>query len=149
LLFTAAHEGAVVLHRRPLDSDVLTVIDSAEAPDTIDFVTTSPFPGGGVAWTRGRCGPGTRPVTRATRGGRFVDLEGTPVAAARPVGWLPDGSLVATDGGVCAGDEAGRVVVFKDGEASVLTASGRAPAVRAALPPPPEPPAEIPDQAPA
>lgn len=146
LLFVGHHDGAQHLHRLELASGTLTTVATEAAPGQLGDVTTSAFPGGGVAWTRGAGGCDLVVEQDA----RFVDVAGTPVASARPVGWLPDRSLVVTTG---CGDPSGvgDVYVVAAGAPPRLLASkvAGAVAVRAVLPPPAEPPAAVPDQAPA
>lgn len=149
LLFTADHGDHVDLHRLEIDAAKLTTVAAVNAPATIDNITTSPFEGGGVAWTTGDCASKTPPVMTAERGGAFFPLAGTQVAGARPVGWLPDGRLLAIDGQTCATGAPGTLLVLKGAELEVVAHDVTAAAVRAVLPPPPPPPPSISQQAPA
>lgn len=145
LLYTADHGDRVDLHRLEIGSDSFTTPDTVPAPGTIDHVVASPFEGGGVAWMKGECGSA---VLRAQRGGAFFKTEGTEIANARPVGWMPDGGLVLLKGPACQ-DTPGTLFVWRDGAARRIADNVTAAAVRAVLPPPPEPPEVIPPEAPA
>lgn len=145
LLYTADHGDRVDLHRLEIGSDSFSTVDTAAAPGTIDHVVASPFEGGGVAWMKGECASA---VLRAQRGGVFFKTEGTEVANARPVGWMPDGGLVLLKGPACQ-DTPGTLFVWRDGAARRIADNVTAAAVRAVLPPPPEPPKVIPPEAPA
>ena len=149
LLYTADHGDRVDLHRLEIGEDRFTTPDSVPAPGTIDHVVASPFDGGGVAWMKGEC---RNAVLRAQRGGVFFETAGTEVGFARPVGWLPDGGLVLLRGPTCGktGDgNPGILYVWKDGAARRIADNVTTAAVRAVLPPPPDPPRVIPQEAPA
>jgi hypothetical protein len=145
LLYTADHGDRVDLHRLEIGSDTFSTPDTVPAPGTIDHVVASPFDGGGVAWMKGECASA---VLRAQRGGAFFETSGTEVANARPVGWMPDGGLVLLKGPMCQ-DTPGTLFVWRDGAARRIADNVTAAAVRAVLPPPPEPPQAIPQEAPA
>ena len=148
LLYTADHGDHWDLHRLVIGEDTFSTVTTVQAPGIIADVTASPFTGGGVAWTEGRCTSTERPRVRATRDGRFLDLP-ADVERARPVAWLPDGSLVANDRRGCEPDSPGTLYVV-GAEASTKVADNvTSAAVRALLPPPPTPPESVPHQAPA
>ncbi|HET7489598.1 MAG TPA: hypothetical protein VFJ85_16845 [Acidimicrobiales bacterium] len=144
LLFVGDHPDGSHLHRLELDTLKLTTVATAKAPGRIDHVTTSPFPGGGVAWTQG----GACDLV-VSQDAKFVHVSGSPAASATPVGWLPDRSLVVKTG--CGGpSDKGDLYVVAAGQGPRLLAKGAtAAAVRAVLPAPAAPPPAIPDQAPA
>ncbi|MDQ1446038.1 MAG: hypothetical protein QOI20_2502 [Acidimicrobiaceae bacterium] len=148
LLFVAEHDDKYVLHRQEIDAGKLTTIAEVAKPAVVDHVVTSPFSGGGVAWTQGQCGSA---VLRAERNGKYLDLKATMAEHAEPVGWLPDGSLVVLARRGCTLDTPGTVgVVAPDGRAvREVAKEATSAAVRAVLPPPPAPPKSIPQEAPA
>lgn len=157
LLFVADHGEYTELHRLEIDESNLTTVVREDMPDGIADVVTSPFAGGGVAWSQGACdvAKGGRRL-RAERGGAFFKTEGTPVERGQPVGWTPDGAVVVVTPGVCDAEgetdpgEVERVLYrVKDGTATEVARGVQAAAVRAVLPPPPAPPKRIPQQAPA
>ncbi|MGI8810440.1 MAG: hypothetical protein ACR2KK_21825 [Acidimicrobiales bacterium] len=149
LLFTADHGDHVDLHRLEIDAGKLTTVTSVKAPATIANITTSPFKGGGVAWTTGDCASKTPPALIAERGGNYLSLSDTKAATARPVGWLPDGRLVAVDGQICKPAVPGKLLVVNDGTADVVAEGVSTAAIRAVRPPPPPPPSTISQRAPA
>ncbi len=149
LLFTADHGDHVDLHRLEIDAAKLTTIAAVNAPATIGNITTSPFEGGGVAWTTGDCASKTPPAMTAERGGVFFPLAGTQAVGARPVGWLPDGGLVAIEGQTCKAGAPGTLLVLKGADVEVVAHDVTTAAVRAVLPPPPRPATSISQQAPA
>lgn len=148
LLFTADHGDHVDLHRLEFTAGAkITTITSVKAPSTIADVITSPFGGGGVAWTTGSCSTGTAPVLAAERGSSYLALKGTEAESARPVGWLPDGSLAVVGGQTCQRDKPGKLLVLRTGGATkvdVVAQSVTSAAVRAVLPPPPPSPTILP-----
>lgn len=148
LLFVADHGAQVHLHRLELETGKLTTVATAVGSGrAIANVTTSPFPGGGVAWTEG--GPCDLVVSRDAQ---LVDVRGVAAAGAVPVGWLPDRTLVVTTAGCAASSSpsSGDVyVVGEDGESRLFVRDVIAPAVRAVLPTPEPPPAAVPSEAPA
>lgn len=157
LLFVADHGSYTELHRLEIDTAKLTTVVREDIPDGIADLVTSPFEGGGVAWSQGVCdiAKGGRRL-RAQRGGAYFKAEGTAVERGEPVGWTPDGAVVVATPGFCdaAGDvdpaSIERVLYrFKDGAATEVARGVQTAAVRAVLPPPPAPPKSIPQQAPA
>ena len=78
---------------------------------------------------------------------RFVAVAGTFVASARPIGWLPDRSLVVRTG--CTGPVGDLYAVTAGAPPRLLVAGVANAAVRAVLPLPESAPATVPDQAPA
>ena len=149
LLYVADHGDHVDLHRLVIGEDTFSTVASVRAPGTIGAVTASPFEGGGVAWTAGDCAAGSMKLV-AERGGKYFKLDGTEAAGAAPAGWLPDGTLVAVSGQACSPGQAGKVLlVHPAGGVDVLAEGATAAAVRAVLPPPPAPPKNIPQAAPA
>ncbi|HUP69157.1 MAG TPA: hypothetical protein VM142_05005 [Acidimicrobiales bacterium] len=149
LLYTADHGNRVDLHRLEIGSDKFSTIVSVKKPSKIGDVTASPFPDGGVAWTTGDCASRQRPSLIAEQGGAFLELKGTEAEHARPVGWLPDGSLVAISGQICDRATTGKLLVVRGQAVEVIANRVTTAAVRAVLPPPPPPPQNIPQQAPA
>lgn len=148
LLFVGDHGDESHLHRLELATGRLTTVATEKAPGRIAGVTTSPFPGGGVAWTQGTASACRLVVSQDAA---FIDVASTPVAAAQPVGWLPDRSLVVTTAG-CAPTPSptGDLYLVSAPAAPTLLVRGvTSPAVRAVLPTPEAAPAAIPDQAPA
>lgn len=148
LLYTADHGTHWDLHRLVIGEDTFSTIATVQAPGVIADVVASPFEKGGVAWTEGRCAAAERPRLKATQDGRDFAVP-AEVAAARPVGWLPDGGLVVIDRGGCEPDTTGTLYVVRAGTAAKVADGVLSAAVRAVLPPPPAPPKEIPQQAPA
>lgn len=157
LLFVADHGSYTELHRLEIDAGELSTIVREDIPDGIADLVTSPFQGGGVAWSQGVCdiAKGGRRL-RAQRSGEYFKTEGTAVERAEPLGWTPDGGIVVATPGFC--DAEGEVdpatiervlYLFKDGVATEVTRGVQTAAVRAVLPPPPAPPKSIPQQAPA
>jgi hypothetical protein len=146
LLYTADHTGHVDLHRLEIGDDKISTVTSVKAPGTIGNVVTSPFSGGGVAWTIGQCAPGSSATLKAQRGGTFFPLDGTEADTARPVGWLPDGRLAAIAGQGCDAAKPGKLLLVGADKVEVVAEAVTAAAVRAVLPPPPPPPAIIPPQ---
>lgn len=149
LLYTAAHSDRVDLHRLEIGDDKFSTVASVKRPGTIRDVTTSPFRGGGVAWTAGDCSSPSPPSLVAERGGKFLSIKGTEAEHARPVGWLPDGALVAVAGQMCNRSNTGKLLVVRTGGIEVIADRVTSAAARAVLPPPPPPPRSIPQQAPA
>lgn len=144
LLYTAVHADRVDLHRLVLGEDQFSTVASAPKPGTIDHVVTSPFEGGGVAWTEGTCSATQSPTLRATRNSAFLDLKGTPAEFATPVGWLPDGSLAVLT--TCQPGAEGTLLRISGSEVEQVATDTASAAVRAVLPPPPPPPANLPAQ---
>jgi hypothetical protein len=144
LLFVADHGDESHLHRLELATGRLTTVATEKAPGHIGQVTTSPFPGGGVAWTQG---PESSCRLVVTQDADFITVDGTPVASARPVGWLPDRSLVVHTAG-CATTTSGTgdlFVVSATAPPRLLASGVTGPAVRAVLPTAVPPPAAIPE----
>lgn len=144
LLFVGDHGDESHLHRLELETGKLTTIATVKAPGDVADISTSPFPGGGVAWTEGTsCG------LVVEQDASFISVKDTPVVSARPIGWMPDRSLIVQTG---CGDASGlgNLYAVAAGVAPRLLAEnvGSA-AVRAVLPLPQAAPPTIPDQAPA
>lgn len=148
LLYTADHGTHWDLHRLVIGEDSFSTVATVRAPGVIGDVVASPFDIGGVAWTEGRCTGAERPTLKAQQSGRDFPIP-AEAARARPVGWLPDGGLVAIDRGGCEPAAAGALLVVRGGTATKVADNVTSAAVRAELPPPPPPPEDIPQQAPA
>lgn len=147
LLYTADHGDHVDLHRLEIGDDKISTVTSVQAPGTIGNVVTSPFTGGGVAWTIGQCSSGGSSALKAERGGSFFALAGTEAESARPVGWLADGRLAAIAGQACDPSRPGKLLLVGSGKVEVLADAVTSAAVRAVLPSPPPSPEVIPLQA--
>jgi len=149
LLYVADHEGHVDLHLLNLGDDAFSTLATVTDPGGITDVTASPFANGGVAWTEGRCTATESPVLKVRPGTASLSVAGTDAEHTRPVGWLPDGGLVLIDQEDCAPSARGTLSVLRGATSGVLASNVSSAAVRAVLPPPAEPPRQIPQQAPA
>jgi hypothetical protein len=144
LLFVGEHSGESHLHRLELETGKLTTVATAKAPAKLGHVVTSPFPGGSVAWTTG-----TSCDLVVEQDGKFIDVQGTAVASATPIGWLPNRTVVVKTG-PCNEDGPGDLYAVGATGPPILLAQGvGAASVRAVLPDPTPPPADVPDDAPA
>lgn len=99
-------------------------------------VVGSPWDPTALAWsfvpdgTNAGCGTAEGRVTRATRDGKVVDVEGTPVEGLWPVLWLPDGALVLSELPAGCGPSPAGVWVLRDGEAAQVAEAAIDVAVR-------------------
>ncbi len=134
LLFVADHGDHKDLHQLELTNERLVTVTKIPASDCFTSVVASRSPGGGVAWASGRCGGG--PVTAtAVRTGSLLPLTGTEMAAADPVGFLPDGTLVGrSDRGI---------LTFSNGHVATIHPTGSTPLALRVVEPP-SPPIELP-----
>ncbi len=142
LVFVADHGGHSDLHRLDLQRGTMATVATVSGQEHIGRVAVSPFETDAVAFARCQPDGATRP-TFAERGGSALALEGTSVARAEPIGWLPDGGLVLVARPRCD-DGPGSLYVFRDGTAHLVAEDVEAAAVRAVLPEPPPSPEILP-----
>ncbi|MHB8670687.1 MAG: TolB-like translocation protein [Acidimicrobiales bacterium] len=144
LLFTADHGDRWDLHQLNLASGQLVTLDTASPDEGFGGVSASTLPGGGVAWAKGACRTGGgSPRLSGVRGGEPIAVP-TSAAQTVPVGWLPGGTLVVTgcrDGALSA-------IRAATGEMTRLADGSGAAAVRVVLPPGPDLPPALHDDAP-
>jgi hypothetical protein len=96
LLFVADHGDHKDLHQLDLVTEKLVTVLTVPAAQCFESVVASRLPGGGVAWAVAPCDQAQAVTTSAVRGGSYLALAGTDLEHAAPVGFLPDGTLVAT-----------------------------------------------------
>jgi hypothetical protein len=144
LLFVADHGDHQHLHRLELATAKLTTVAEVRKPNGLAHVTTSPFAGGGVAWNE--TGPCKLVMVQDAK---FVAVADPGVAAGTPVGWLGDRSLVVKADSCGASAVGDLYAVGADGVSKLIVEDAGTAAVRAVLPDPTPPPADVPDDAPA
>jgi len=122
ILFVADHGDHKDLHQLDLNTEKLVTVATIPAGQCFRAVVASRAPGGGVAWAAGACLAGTPLRTTAVRGGAFLPLDGTDMASAVPLGFLPDGTLV--------GQAARGLMELRSGRTTLLHAGSSPAAVR-------------------
>jgi hypothetical protein len=146
LLFTADHGDHADLHQLDLGTGNLVTLDSAPSIDQLGPVSASTLSGGGVAWVKGSCAAGTRQLN-VVRGGKQVTVAPGPAQHGDPVGWLPGGVLIVFVADQCGGST-GQLFAAHDGATTRLATGVSRPETRAVLPPGPELPPQLFDDAP-
>jgi hypothetical protein len=144
LLFVADHGDHQHLHRLELATAKLTTVSEVKKPNGFARVTTSPFPGGGVAWNE--TGPCKLVMVQDAK---FIGIKLAAVAAGSPVGWLADRSLVVKADSCGSSPTGALYAVSADGASTLIVDNAGTAAVRVVLPDPEPPPAQVPDDAPA
>jgi len=147
LMFVADHGDHTDLHRVDIESGALTTAATTPGSNTITDFVASTFAGGGVAWREGGCSART-PTTVALQGGEALPFP-DEAAGLAPVGWLPDGTIVAGPSRTCASSSASPLFAVRAGVATKVADDAPSAAIRVILPTGPELPASIPDAAPA
>jgi hypothetical protein len=134
LLFVARHgDGETHLHRLEFDPSKLTTVASFSKGPAPSALVTSPFPGGGVAYSAGG-------ELWASRDGKVLPTKGSFVHHATPVGWLADGQLAVMDGS--------QLLTYTEADVRLIADHVGSVSVRPSLLPPPPPPKDIPSEAP-
>jgi WD40-like Beta Propeller Repeat len=148
MFYVADHGGRWDLHSFSLSSTPNAATEGQLATvagfrERIDRVAVSAFAEYRVAYRVGDCESGYRTFVHA--GSR--KYEAAPaLTGAEPVGWLPNGDLiVGSSSDPCAPDPSFDLYRARRNAHDLIVSGVTRPAIRAALPPPPDPPGVAPE----